>query len=111
MSQVRFSEPSHLMYGDETGQSSATATFAIGGTEGPATIQVLLPNHTFIPVGSHPLGGLELISIQISGSIDEKIVPEKDFNASANSWCVLQHPLPGPGRPFELEVFNNGETQ
>jgi len=103
--EVSFIAPSYLMYGDETGQTKATATFSIGGTSGPATKQVLIPTNKYIQVGGGEFGGPELISVQISGdSIDETIFPDENFTAGANSYSVLNRPTPGLGVPYELNV-------
>ncbi len=102
--QVRFLAPSYLMYGDETGQTSAIATFHIGGTL-DGTKKVPIPTNKYIQVGGGPIGGPELISVQILGdSIQNTIFPDKDFTAGAHSWSVLNRPSPGLGAPYELSV-------
>jgi hypothetical protein len=106
---VSFRKPSYLMYGDESGKTSATAIFRFGGS--PDTKPVPLSTNTFTEVGGFPIGGPELIAIQISSSLTVKIVPDKSFEAVANSWSVLQCPPPGPERMFNLQVFVNGEVQ
>jgi hypothetical protein len=107
--QITFREPSYLMYGDESGKTSATAIFRFGGS--PDTKSVPLSTNTFIQVGGLPIGGPELIAVEISGSLTAKIIPYKDFAADANSWSILQFLSIGPERIFNLQVFTNGETQ
>src|SRR5438477_2939998 len=106
---VSFYKPSYLMYGDESGKTSATAIFRFVGSSD--TKAVPLSTNTFIEVGGPSIGGPELIAIEISGSLTARIVPDKDFYADPNSWSVLQCPPPGPKQLFKLLVFTNVETQ
>src|SRR5579871_3326783 len=82
--------PSYLMYGDESGRSSASAIFS----EGTGTYSVPLSNKTFTKVGGMPIGGPELLAIEItatdSPSKPVTVYPEKDLSVGPYAWAVLQ---------------------
>jgi hypothetical protein len=112
---VRLLGPSFLIYIDETGGSKATAVFSIGAP--PNQERIPLSSNTFTKVGGMPIGGPELISIEITGDITATLFPETNFETGPYAWAVFQRPppfdpksaFPGPRSVFDLQIFMDGK--
>lgn len=108
---VKLLGPSFLIYGDETGLSSATAVFT-QPTHPPVTEEVPLSNKTFTEVGGDQIGGPELVSILIlRGELLITVFPEQDLLAGPFAWGVLQPPPPDSGPVYKLQITVDGKEE
>jgi hypothetical protein len=104
---VNFIPPCYIIYGDETGTSTATGNFFIHARPGKPvdiTEPFTLNQHTFILAD----GSLSAIKITREGQPPVEITPVTSLTVGPNAWAILQPPVEGGS---SLAIMQDGKYE
>jgi len=107
---VSFIPPCYIIYGDETGTSTATGNFFVPGPPGEpftAIFPFTLNQHTFISAE----GNLSAIKITRDGQPPVEITPLKNLTVGPNAWVILQPPPVEGGSGSSLAIMHDGKYE